>query len=144
MELFLNLLWVLIAVGAVGIWRVRWLREKPQSRRESLREWTAMGCALVLLFFAVSLTDDLHAEAMLLDECSVSRRHSICSHHSEHSRQLVKETGPAILPRVADIESPRAGPQITSIGFYSFTLFVRDFSEGRAPPSAILRTFICS
>src|ERR1700719_2859875 len=138
MELFGNLLWALIAAGAISVWRVRLLREKPQLQPYSLRRRTAMGCALVLLFFAVSLTDDLNGEAMLLDERSASRRHSMCSHHSEHSRQIVKETGPAILPRVADIESPRAGPQITSIGFCSFTLFVRDFSEGRAPPSAIL------
>src|SRR6202030_537831 len=106
MELFLNLLWVLIAAGAISVWRVRWLREKPQRHRESLREWTAMGCALVLLFFAVSLTDDLNGEAMLLDERSASRRHSICSHHSEHSRQIVKETGPAILQRVHNMELP--------------------------------------
>jgi hypothetical protein len=106
MELFLNLLWLLIAAGAVGLWRACWRSEKPRSCRESLREWTAMGCALVLLFFAVSLTDDLHAAAMLLDECSASRRHSICSHHPEQSKQIVKEAGPAILPQVASIESP--------------------------------------
>ena len=76
MELFLNLLWVAIAVVAFGFWRTRWLRERPEHRRNPLREWTAFACALVLLFFAVSLTDDLHSELIIFDECCASRRHS--------------------------------------------------------------------
>jgi hypothetical protein len=77
MESFLNLLWVAIAAGAFCFWRTRWLHERRDRRREPLREWTAFACALVLLFFAVSLTDDLHFELMIFDECSVSRRHSL-------------------------------------------------------------------
>jgi hypothetical protein len=53
LELFLNLLWLFMAAGAVGLWRTRWLRQKRESRREPVREWTAMACPLVLLFFAV-------------------------------------------------------------------------------------------
>jgi hypothetical protein len=48
MESFLNFLWVLIAAVALGFWRMRWQPEQRQARRNSLREWTAMGCALVL------------------------------------------------------------------------------------------------
>ena len=138
MELFLNLLWVLIAAGSIGVWRTCWRSEKPRSRRDSLREWTAMGCALVLLFFAVSLTDDLYAAAMLLDECSASRRHSICSHHSEQSKQIVKETGPAIVPRIASVESPLSYLCEVSFGSYAMKSFVHGLSEGRAPPASIL------
>src|ERR1700752_659350 len=105
MELFLNLLWVLIAAGAVGVWAVWWLRAKPQSRREALRESTAMCCALVLLFFAVSLTDDLHAEAMLLDECSTVCRHYISGCHSQEPGRTVRVSFPAILPKVAVLQS---------------------------------------
>lgn len=138
MELFLNLLWVLIAAGAIGVWRTCWRREKPRSHRGSFREWTAMGCALVLLFFVVSLTDDLHAAAMLLDECSASRRNSVSSHHSEQSREIVKETGPAILPRIASVESPLTYLCGVSLGSYAVKFFVRGLSEGRAPPASIL------
>lgn len=138
MELFLNLVWVLIAAGTIGVWRTSWRSEKPRSHRDSLREWTAMGCALVLLFFAVSLTDDLHTAAMLLDECSASRRHSICSHHSEQSKQIVKETGPAILPRIASVESPLTYLYRVSAGSYAAKFFVPDFSESRAPPASPL------
>lgn len=138
MELFLNLLWVLIAAGAIGVWRICWWSEKPRSRRDSFREWTAMGCALVLLFFAVSLTDDLKAEAMLLDECSASRRHSICSHHAEQSKRIVKETGFAILPRIASLESPLTYLCGISLGSYEVTFFVHGLAEGRAPPASPL------
>lgn len=138
MELFLNLLWVLIAAGAIGVWRTCWRSERPRSRRDSLREWTAMGCALILLFFAVSLTDDLYAAAMLLDECSASRRNSICSHQSVKSRQIVKETGPAILPRITPLESPLTYLCGVSLGSYAVKFFVHGLSEGRAPPASIL------
>jgi hypothetical protein len=138
MELFLNLLWVLIAAGAIGVWHTCWRSEKPRSRRDSLREWTAMGCALVLLFFAVSLTDDLNAAAMLLDECSASRRNSISSHHAERSKQIVKETGPAVLPRIASVESPRSHLHTICVGFHATKFFSLCLSEGRAPPVSTL------
>jgi hypothetical protein len=136
--LFLNLLWVLIAAGAVSIWRVRWLHEKPQSHRESLREWTAMGCALVLLFFAVSLTDDLNGEAMLLDECAASRRHSISGHHPQQAKRVVPESGPAILPRITEIDPPRLTSSVVVSLLFPCPVFTPDFSCSRAPPIAVL------
>ncbi len=77
MEAFLNLLWVLIAVGALGTWRGCWMREQRAQRRDPVREWAAVVCALVLLFFAVSLSDDLHTNPMLLEESGGGRRHSV-------------------------------------------------------------------
>jgi hypothetical protein len=76
MEAFLNLLWVLIALGALGTWRGCWMRERRSQRRDPVREWAAVVCALVLLFFAVSLSDDLHTNPMLLEESGGGRRHS--------------------------------------------------------------------
>jgi hypothetical protein len=77
MESFLNILWVAIAAVAFGLWRTRWLHDRSERRRDPLREWTAFACALVLLFFAVSLTDDLHSELVIFDECNASRRNSL-------------------------------------------------------------------
>jgi hypothetical protein len=138
MELFLNLLWVLMAACAVGFWRTQWLDERRKADRESLRDWTAMGCALVLLFFAVSLTDDLHAEAMLRDECSASSRHLISAHHSQDPKRIVGVSFPAILPKTAVAQSPHIDFQVFSIGFSSSSVFIHDLSEGRAPPATIL------
>lgn len=61
MELLLNILWMLIALGALGVWQFCWARQKQGQRRKPVQEWTAFVCALVFLFFAVSLTDDLHS-----------------------------------------------------------------------------------
>jgi hypothetical protein len=138
MELFLNLLWLLIAAGAIGVWRTRWVREKPRSRRGSLLEWTAMGCALVLLFFAVSLTDDLHAEAMLLDECAASRRHSISSHHPQQAKRVAPECGPAILPQITKLDPPQLISSIIFVPLYPCHVFTPDLSCSRAPPTAVL------
>jgi hypothetical protein len=76
MESFLNFLWVLMAVAALGVWRACWMPEDRARRRDPVREWAAVVCALVLLFFAVSLSDDLHASLALLEESAGNRRHS--------------------------------------------------------------------
>ena len=55
MELFLNILWVLIALGLLGTWRTQWVHQRCHTRRHSVQEWAAISVALVLLFFAVSL-----------------------------------------------------------------------------------------
>jgi hypothetical protein len=137
MELFLNLLWLLIAAGLLSLWRTCWLPQKSDRRREPLCEWTAMGCALVLLFFAVSLTDDLHTEAMLLDECAASRRHSISSYHPQQANRIVPEAGPAILPRITKIDPPQVTSSVVCLPLYPGPIFTRQMPCGRAPPIAL-------
>jgi hypothetical protein len=139
MELFLNLLWVLIAAAAIGLWRICWVHEDRSRRRQPVREWTAMGCALVLLFFAVSLTDDLHSEALLLEDCSTSRRHSMCSsHHSPHSKCVVREIGPATLSGSPEMSSLAFGSIVVSFSSEPSPIVLPDHSDGRAPPVALL------
>ena len=138
MELFLNLLWVLIAAGAVGVWRISWLHQDAQRRREPLREWTAMCCSLILLFFAVSLTDDLHADVMLLEDLSTSRRQSMDSHHSQHSTRVVHESGPTALSTIVTLAPLRQSCGISPVAFHLPPSASREFSSGRAPPIANL------
>jgi hypothetical protein len=138
MESFLNLLWVAIATAAFCFWRTRWLHENREHRRRPLQEWTAFSCALVLLFFAVSLTDDLHSELMIFDECSTSRRHSLSltrSHDMPQHRTVAKYSNPATL-----LQSPSFDPLqdfdrlvlAEEIPPSSLELSVH---PGRAPPS---------
>lgn len=85
MELFLNLLWLSIALGALSAWGLKYSRRHPQTRRKWLAEFTALSCALVFLFFAVSLSDDLHADVILCDDCAAKRYHALawdCGHSS--------------------------------------------------------------
>ena len=85
MELFLNIFWVLITAAGVILWRARWTQQSRIRRHAAWREWTAFVCSAVLLFFVVSLTDDLHAELMLIEECAGSRRHTACLACTQHA-----------------------------------------------------------
>jgi hypothetical protein len=107
MELFLNILWVLVAVGVLGAWRVHWVRHGGDNRHHPLAEWTAIGSALVLLFFAISLSDDLHQDVVLFSESSTSRRHSVTRVSGPDSTDdggvtpFGTQLGLAVLPRIA-------------------------------------------
>ncbi len=128
MESFLNLLWVAIATGVFCFWRTRWLHESRDHRRQPLQEWTAFACALVLLFFAVSLTDDLHSELMIFDECSTSRRHSLSltrSHDTPQHRTVANHRG------LAATESASFDP------FQDFDRFI--LADEISPPTLELR-----
>jgi hypothetical protein len=83
MELFLNLVWVTFALAALLLWRARWAAESRRARVAPWRQWTAFGSAALLLFFAISLSDDLRIDGTLLDESSSGRRHSL--HAELHS-----------------------------------------------------------
>lgn len=77
MESFLNILWLLFATSAVLLWQLHWVQQKRAAQRNRVQQWTAFLCGLVLLFFAVSLTDDLHSEIVFYEECANGRRHSL-------------------------------------------------------------------
>lgn len=134
MEAFLNILWVLIAAVALGIWRTRWRHEQRQSRRDPLRELTAIGSALVLLFFAVSLTDDLHSEIVLFDECSTGRRFTACAQHLPQAGRNVQPSGPAILPHDPAFQYRTQIGNALAEEFSERAEIICDTSSGRAPP----------
>jgi hypothetical protein len=101
MELFLNLIWLVVAGLALGASCKRWAADGSEPQRQTRQGWIALACALVLLFFVISLTDDLHAEVMVSEEASASKRHS-CSvaSHSIHaaSRKVTSHHFVAVLP----------------------------------------------
>lgn len=73
METLLNLCWAIIAVTTLSVWVLR-RRSAPVSRFTDGEQLVALGCALVLLFFPISLTDDLHPEIFLVMDSSSARR----------------------------------------------------------------------
>ncbi len=138
MESFLNLLWVAIAAVVFCLWRTRWLRGRPKHHRNPLREWTAFACVLVILFFAVSLTDDLHSELVIFDECSASRRHSaalVCPHHPPQNGPFKTFSRTAILPAVASLHPlQRLGTVVVPAAF-TLLFLGSGIAPGRAPPT---------
>lgn len=139
MELLLNLLWALIATGLVWIWRTRWIRQRRRHDRNSLQEWTALSVALVLLFFAVSMTDDLHSEMAIFEECSTSRRNSpvfVDAHSLLQSGPALHSSGPAVLPRLSSLTSLSAARTVEPVTELWVSLLQSDPGFGRAPPAS--------
>jgi hypothetical protein len=139
MELFLNILWLLVALGIVGAWRMRWVRHGHGAQRNPLLEWTAIGCALVLLFFPMSLTDDLHFDIVLFSENSATRRNFIVgdsAHDSPHGGRVVTKAGGAVLPLIApDGSASQLIARLTP--FSDIPVSLDEFGQfsGRAPPA---------
>src|ERR1700683_3859640 len=77
METLLNLLWLIVALIALWVWRYRWLASSRNPRARVFPEAIAIGCALVLLFPVISLTDDLHPETLAVDAASGKRNSSL-------------------------------------------------------------------
>ncbi|HEX8926695.1 MAG TPA: hypothetical protein VF786_12930 [Terriglobales bacterium] len=70
MELLLNLVWVLIAGTALS-WH---LRSAPKDRKQFLLALGALCCALLLLFPTISVSDDLHVQAIVTEDSSPTKR----------------------------------------------------------------------
>lgn len=73
MELTLNLVWVCVAIAGILAQAVVLSRAKASSDASSRQKIVAMGCALVILFFVISMTDDLHNQQVLVEERKGSR-----------------------------------------------------------------------
>ena len=74
-ELFFNLLWLAISVLMVGLWLLRTARGTNDPVRHSIGvQLVALALLIVILLPVVSLTDDLHATALLAESDHVFRR----------------------------------------------------------------------
>jgi hypothetical protein len=139
MELFLNILWMLIAVGLLGAWRTRWVHQRHRAPRHSLQEWSALSIALVLLFFAVSMTDDMHSEIVALEECSMSKRELVCSpgaHALPQSGTELHTPSWAIAPSVPFFRPSSSMRKLDLAALVRSSTLPSNHSSSRAPPVA--------
>jgi hypothetical protein len=140
MELFLNFLWVLIAVSGLGVWRVCWAPGRS-GQREPLREWTAIVAALVLLFFAVSLTDDLHSDLVLFEESANGRRQGVAlvsPHSLPHDVKIVGGAVADAPPRLHGFVAFQCLGYVNSFEDISASLSETELLFERGPPSLAL------
>jgi len=75
MELTLNLVWVCVAIAAI-LGQILTLSGGGACLRHPasyVRKLMAMGCALVILFFVISMTDDLHNQQVLVEDKKSAR-----------------------------------------------------------------------
>src|ERR1700722_293888 len=139
MEIFLNLLWLAVALGLLGLWRGRLAAQLGERHYAGWRQWTAVICALIILFFMVSITDDLHSDLMVFEESSAGRRQVTCldgAHHSpppHPARAVFAILGSRDLLRVVfGHNSVAPGHQASNVKFAVGP------NSGRAPPVIFL------
>jgi hypothetical protein len=140
MELFLNILFAVIAIEALIIWRIDWSHQERQAPRKALQEWTAFVCALVFIFFAVSLSDDLRADAILTDACSKDRRHALVwdSSHATHADAHQTHAAAAAVPVHAIFcENLRVAGRIVPVPAHVDRSLDKDPCVGRSPPLSV-------
>ena len=141
MELLLNVIGVLIALGLLGTWRMRWVHQRHKSSRRSLQEWSAVSLALVLLFFAVSMTDDMHSEIVALEECSTNKRDFVCStapHALPQSGTALHASSYAIVPPVLVFGASNSLQRLELASQSRSVFLLTSDASGRAPPASLL------
>ena len=75
MELALNLVWVCLALSGIALlWGELSRSSENESRRSSNHQKIiAMICTLIILFFVVSMTDDLHDQEVVVEDSRILR-----------------------------------------------------------------------
>ena len=74
MELLLNFLWLMLAMPAFVIWRQHLSSSHGTAKVQHSRSLLLLGCLLVLLFPAVSASDDLHPISAEIEESGAFKR----------------------------------------------------------------------
>ena len=137
MERSLNILWLLIALGALSAWYISWAHHKVRTPSKLLQEWIALTCALVFLFFAVSLSDDLRAAAILCDDGVTSRRHSLvwdCAHSSHQSAERPQVPSTAAPSQLLFSANLQVAERILPVAAHVNCGLTERASFGRSPP----------
>lgn len=136
METLLNLLWLLIAVVATArfAFAVERGRDGISGPRRRRLGGTALFCVIVLLFPIISVTDDLHEDAALVEETTAARRVSAGAQpRTRVTGGLAPSCG--LLPRAAM-------PRVTLVPLWwldalplrSYAAPVAEVSDARGPP----------
>ncbi len=138
MELLLNLFWLLVALASFCVWRVRWSRAGSGrgERGASLRSAISLGCALLVLFPVISLTDDLHAVPAIAEETRSPRRLLQNFKGSQADPDPDNQVAPfanTVLPILFSVASVVVG-RLAPLDAPSPQMAPEQTSQGRAPP----------
>ena len=137
METFLNLVWLAVALAAIGLWRFRWARSRRHPSYSSRMETAAMVCFLALLFPVISLTDDLHPETAVVDAASGKRNACLIAASACHVRSATITPGSHIAQ--GTIVSPFVAAQLASVVHTPLSAlqnlaWIASGASGRSPP----------
>ncbi len=141
MELTLNLAWVCVAIVGIGL-LCRSLAHAAACPDRPSGNWgkvVAMSCALIILFFVISMTDDLHDQEIVVEDNKLSRivpasgisAPSIASHLIS-AVFLVNSALTSFAPALPSVRMPVDRPRVISAAE-----IVCDCLHGRAPPATL-------
>jgi len=138
MEVLLNAIWLLVAMGTFVFWCPRRRRGTRSDREHDLSfVMLALAVALVLLFPVISLTDDLHAEQAAMEDSSRSVM------KARHMVQACLRAGTSsLMAVVSHAPFSAATPYLFSglvvpVETCLLCLTLVSTHEGRAPPAKV-------
>jgi hypothetical protein len=136
MEVLLNTIWLLVAIGAFFYWRPEKYRGTPTVHNHTTPFGImALACALVLLFPVISLTDDLNAEQAAMEDSSRSvMKARGLAHECLRASRSTCMTAATTAPCSADPLHVFFG-SVVLLDSRVFCLTLISLHDGRAPPS---------
>lgn len=138
METILNLVWLVVTVAAIWLWRFRWSVARLNPKHSTRMEAAAMVCFIALLFPVISLTDDLHPETAVVDAASGKRNACLIAASASHLYAATLSSGTHA--PLGTISRPFAAVNF-SVAEISTLVQLNDpgsiagSSRGRSPPS---------
>lgn len=138
MELTLNLVWVCVAIAAILAQIVTLSSSGASLRRPAsyARKLIAMGCALVILFFVISMTDDLHNQQVLVEDRKSSRNAAVTATATNPAPLRPVPTHFLLFfpPPTLSTTAPAVRSGIESTEFLHIVDVADENLRGRAPP----------
>lgn len=137
MELFLNTLWLAFALLAFGMCLRQRRFALEIGREEITRSVLALGCALVLFFPIISLTDDLHFNPQMMEESSSRKQirdaaNAKAGASSHHAPSFTLAAVP-VLGEAHAMATPLA-----PVASLPPAMGLKASASGRAPPATFL------
>src|SRR5260370_41206032 len=123
MELALNLVRVCVAIVGIGLLcrSLSCAAARPDRPASNWRKIVAMSCALIILFFVISMTDDLHDQEIVVEENKSSRIVPVSGisafsapAHAISAVFLVLSLLTRFAPPLASARRPVDGPEVIS------------------------------
>ena len=134
MELLLNILWLLLAIGALHFWRAQQYGRTCHRRHDRILAALALTCAFVVLFPVISVTDDLHAEPVAMEDSSrpLMKARNVVNGCLRAANSLFVMGAPA--PPAADAVL-RSASSLVADAVPAYCCTSVSAHEGRAPPA---------
>ncbi len=142
MELALNLIWVCVAIVGIGLLCRSLSRPAacPDRPASNWRKVVAMTCALIILFFVISMTDDLHDQEIAIEDNKLLRiapasgiSASSTPIHVIHAVFLVNAALASFAPALPSVRRLLDRPKVISAAE-----ILCDRLHGRAPPAPLV------